>query len=141
MNQKAFTLFELIITVAIMGILAAVVTPRYLETQAQAKLEMSRSNLVAVRSAFINYFFEGVFSRSAEKFPPEPTDNILSTQWASTTTLSNGSKVSQLFSEGVIPLNSDNNPFSYYLLEETATENSGFRLSDTHYNLEYIFRP
>ncbi|MBT4992105.1 MAG: type II secretion system protein, partial [Candidatus Marinimicrobia bacterium] len=40
--QKGFTLLEAVITVSIMGILAAVVTPTYLQTQTDAKLVMSQ---------------------------------------------------------------------------------------------------
>ena len=139
--NRGFTLLELIITVSIMGILAAVVTPTYLDKQAQAKIVMTQSNMVAIRQAFVNYFYQEILSSRSPEFPPEPADKKLTTDWTSTTILSNGMSVSKLFSEGKFPLTAYEKPFEYTLLEATEFEEVGFQLDDPDSDLSIQFRP
>jgi len=46
-NRLGFTLIELVVTTAIMGTLAAVAIPSYLETQTKAKSEKTMTNITA----------------------------------------------------------------------------------------------
>jgi len=139
--NRAFTLLELIITVSIMGILAAIVTPSYLEQQTRAKIVMSQTNMVAVRQAFINSFYQGVLESRPADFPSEPPDNKLSNEWTSTTLLSNGMSLNKLFSEGKFPLNAYQNPFLYTLLPGNEYEQAGFQLDDPDSEMSLQFRP
>jgi len=139
--KSGFTLLELIITVSIMGILAAVVTPTYLENQAHAKMAVTQANMTSIRQAFVNYFYLEILAYRPPSFPPEPADNKLTTEWSNSTILANGLPVSKLFSEGVLPLTAYDRPFEYTLLEATANEDAGFRLEDPGSDLVIEFRP
>ncbi len=53
--QKAFTLIELLIVVAIIGILAAIAVPNFLNAQTRAQLAQVESNFKALSTAFEMY--------------------------------------------------------------------------------------
>ena len=62
-NRKGgFTLIELMIVVAIIGILAAIAIPNFLRFQLKAKSSEGKSNLAAIRTAEESYYSEfGVY--------------------------------------------------------------------------------
>jgi len=55
-NKKGFTLIELIILVAIIGILADIAIPNFLKFQAKARQAEAKSNLSAIYVAQLAYF-------------------------------------------------------------------------------------
>ncbi|HUT53158.1 MAG TPA: prepilin-type N-terminal cleavage/methylation domain-containing protein [bacterium] len=57
-NKKGFTLIELMIVVAIIGILAAIAIPDFLKFQAKAKQSEAKTNLGAIFTTQIAYFGE-----------------------------------------------------------------------------------
>src|SRR5512134_2969516 len=57
-NRKGFTLIELMIVVAIIGILAAIAIPNFLKFQAKSKQSEAKTNLKAVLTAETSYFGE-----------------------------------------------------------------------------------
>ena len=60
-NRKGFTLVELMIVVAIIGILAAIAIPNFLAFRLKAKTSEAKSNLGAIRSTEVAYFAEWSF--------------------------------------------------------------------------------
>jgi len=65
-NKKGFTLIELMIVVAIIGILAAIAIPSFLFFSARAKQSEARTNLGAIYTAYISYHSD------YETFPDVP---------------------------------------------------------------------
>jgi len=57
-NRAGFTLIELMIVVAIMGILAAIAIPNFLRFQLRAKSSEGKTSLAAIRTAEESYFAE-----------------------------------------------------------------------------------
>ena len=56
--QQGFTLIELMIVVAIIGILAAIAIPNFLKFQAKSKTSEARTNLAAIFTGETSYFSE-----------------------------------------------------------------------------------
>ena len=57
-ESKGFTLIELMIVVAIIGILAAIAIPNFLRYQAKTKQSEAKSNLGAIFTSEVTYYGE-----------------------------------------------------------------------------------
>lgn len=62
--SRAFTLIELLIVVAIIGILAAIAVPNFLEAQTRAKVTRVKADLKSISTAL------GAYSVDNNRFPP-----------------------------------------------------------------------
>ncbi len=140
-TSRGFTLLEVIVTISIVGILAAVVTPTYLETQNEAKLIMSETNISNIKQAFVNLYLQGFIERKGDVWPDEPTDNKMTYDWANSTTVYDGRTVSQLFNGSKIIYNPYDHPYLYTILPATAHEQSGIQIEDPDTGVLQTFRP
>ena len=75
-QRKGFTLIELMIVVAIIGILAAIAIPNFLRFQLKAKSSEGKTNLAAIRTAEQSYYSEFGLYVSAEASPAETLQNL-----------------------------------------------------------------
>ncbi|MDX1411394.1 MAG: prepilin-type N-terminal cleavage/methylation domain-containing protein, partial [Nitrospirales bacterium] len=57
-RQKGFSLTELMIVVAIIGILATIAIPSFMSYQAKTKQVEAKNNLVAIHTGEVAYFAE-----------------------------------------------------------------------------------
>ncbi len=78
LNRKkgGFTLIELMIVVAIIGILAAIAIPNFLRFQLKAKSSEGKTNLAAIRTAEESYYSEFGLYVSALASPPTIDKNL-----------------------------------------------------------------
>jgi type II secretion system protein G len=63
-NKQAFTLIELLIVVAIIGILAAIAVPNFLQAMVRSKIAAAQSNIHACESALETYHID------RQNYPP-----------------------------------------------------------------------
>lgn len=139
-KTRAFSLVELVVTMAIVGILAVVTTPYYTKYTYQAKVARSRTDLETIRRAFINHYFDSMLAGQVE-FPPAPTNGLMTPTWAITDTLLDGNTTSSLFSEGRIPTNPLGNPYQYERLPDSLAKMGGFTLKDLDFKTSITYQP
>ena len=72
-SKKGFTLIELMIVVAIIGILAAIAIPNFLRFQAKSKQSEAKTNLGGIFTAEISYFGEHNFMGNFQQIAWSPT--------------------------------------------------------------------
>ena len=76
LNQKGFTLIELIIIMVILGVLAAVAVPRLGNTINSSEISSEESILGSLRSAVEVYAVDQVVNNSTKSYPMNPFDAL-----------------------------------------------------------------
>jgi len=72
-SKKGFTLIELMIVVAIIGILAAIAIPNFLRFQAKSKQSEAKTNLGGIFTAQVSYFGENNYYGNFTQIAWAPT--------------------------------------------------------------------
>ena len=76
MNNKGFTLIELIMVTIILGILAAVAIPRYTTSVSAAEAAAEDAVISGIRAGLENYAMEQLMSSGRRAWPANPFDAL-----------------------------------------------------------------
>ena len=115
-------MIELVIVLAIMGILAVTVIPMYSKLQSKSQHNRNMSNMQIIQEAFVNYYYY-TYAIGSPHYPPSP-DSLMTDDWCNTPmdSSANYKTPNDLFSTGEVPKNSNNNPFVYRSWIETESD-------------------
>ena len=115
-------MIELVIVLAIMGILAVTVIPMYSKLQAKTQRARNKSNMMIIQEAFVNYYYT-MYASGTPQYPPPP-DSLMTDQWCETPMDStiNLQTPNELFGTGSVPKNSNNLPFMYQSWIDTESD-------------------
>ena len=104
---------ELVIVLAIMGILAVTIIPMYSKLQAKTQRARNKSNMMIIQEAFVNYYYY-TYAIGTPHYPPPP-DSLMTDEWANAPMDStiNLQTPNELFGTGSVPKNSNHIPFMY----------------------------
>jgi len=83
--KKGFTLIELVMVIVILGILAAIAIPQYLNLTGEARIAATKGSIGSIRAAVAIQYAQNAISNQTPLYP---------------TTLSGN-----MFAEGIVPMN------------------------------------
>jgi len=68
-NQKGFTLIELIVVIAVLGILAGVAVPKFINVTAQAQQAAARADIGAIKAGALNLAAQNAATSGTLSYP------------------------------------------------------------------------
>ena len=121
-SKSGVTMVELVIVLAIMGILAVTIIPMYSKLQAKTQRARNKSNMMIIQEAFVNYYYT-MYASGTPQYPPPP-DSLMTDEWCETPMDStiNLQTPNELFGTGSVPKNSNNLPFMYQSWIDTESD-------------------
>jgi len=104
--KKGFTLIELVMVIVILGILAAMVLPRFIDLQSKAKESAAKGALGSIRSAVAVKYAENAANNVTPLVPASIYPSMFQDQKIPTEPLTNSSSVTFVAAESAIGANS-----------------------------------
>ena len=115
-NSAGFTLAELVVTIVLVGIIAATAIPTFNNVVVSAQLQINLSNMEIIKNAFVRYYYT-----TQMNFPTVPENNLLDSEYKDLV-LPDGRTPDNLFSgKDGLPYNSNGNPYNYYQENDTSS--------------------
>jgi prepilin-type N-terminal cleavage/methylation domain-containing protein len=118
-NSTGFTLVELVVTIALVGILLGTTIPTFYRTINETQSQVNISNMGIIKDTFMQYYYDNHMSGNPH-FPQVPTDSLLNDSYRQIT-LEDGRTPDMLFS-GDLPYNTNNKPYIYYWDNDSTTK-------------------
>jgi prepilin-type N-terminal cleavage/methylation domain-containing protein len=78
MNKKGFTLIELVIVIVILGIIAAIAVPTYVNLKTQAELNGMKASLGSIRSAVSLQHSNNLINSGTDAYPSNISGTLFS---------------------------------------------------------------
>ena len=116
-NSKGFTLIELVVTIALVGILLGTAIPTFYRTINETQAQVNISNMQIIKNVFVQYYQDNHMSGNPH-FPTQPTTDIMDSTYKNIV-LPDGRTPNMLFS-GELPYNTNNKPFKYETFFDTT---------------------
>jgi prepilin-type N-terminal cleavage/methylation domain-containing protein len=118
-NSAGFTLVELVVTIALVGILLGTAIPTFFRTVNETQAQVNISNMGIIKDTFMQYYYEKHMTGNPH-FPQVPSDSLMGDTYRQTQ-LEDGRTPDDLFS-GDLPYNTNNNPYIYYWDNDSTTK-------------------
>ena len=116
-NSKGFTLIELVVTIALVGILVGSVIPTFHRAVNATQSSVNISNMVIIKNTFLQYYYDNHMSGDPH-FPQLPENSLLDSTYRKLE-LGDGRTPDMLFS-GDLPYNTNQKPYTYYWDNDTT---------------------
>tara|TARA_Y100001968_G_C19219088_1_gene648758 strand:- start:191 stop:685 length:495 start_codon:yes stop_codon:yes gene_type:complete len=121
---SGFTMMELVVTLALMGVLISFAIPAYNGVSEEMQGKRNEANMQTIRETFFHYFYRMHQQKGRlAHFPPAPTNEngLMNEAWSNTPmdSLLSPQRPRDLFATGKLPKNSNNNPFMYETWNDT----------------------
>jgi prepilin-type N-terminal cleavage/methylation domain-containing protein len=118
-NSTGFTLVELVVTIALVGILLGTTIPTFYRVVNETQEQVNLSNMGIIKNTFMQYYYDNHMAGNPH-FPQVPTDSLLNDSYRQIT-LEDGRTPDMLFS-GDLPYNTNNKPYIYYWDNDSTTK-------------------
>ena len=118
-NSSVFTLVELVVTIALVGILLGTTIPTFYRVVNETQEQVNLSNMGIIKNTFMQYYYDNHMAGNPH-FPQVPTDSLLNDSYRQIT-LEDGRTPDMLFS-GDLPYNTNNKPYIYYWDNDSTTK-------------------
>ena len=115
-NSSGFTLIELVVTIALVGILLGTAIPTFYRTINETQSQVNISNMEIIKNCFVQYFQDNHMEGNPH-FPQLPQNGLMDSTYRKIT-LEDGRTPDMLFN-GDLPYNSNNKPYTYYWETDT----------------------
>ena len=116
-NSNGFTLIELVVTIALVGILVGSVIPTFHRAVNETQSSVNISNMVIIKNTFLQYYYDNHMSGDPH-FPQLPENSLLDSTYRKLE-LGDGRTPDMLFS-GDLPYNTNQKPYTYYWDNDTT---------------------